>query len=139
MVVQEPSPYEVLGVARDADDAQIDRAADEALGDARWSVEQVRSAAQVLRDPARRLESDVRELPAPEPVDEAGLLLDPVAARPLPFPPRAPLDARDLRAVHRGELEAEHAEPPAPPAGFPGVPERFTADASVLPPIELPR
>ena len=139
MPVQEPSPYEVLGVARDADDAEIDRALDTALGDARWPAEQVRSAAGVLRDPARRLELDVRDLPAPEPVDEAGRLLAPVAARPLPFPPRAPLEPRDLLAVHRAELEAEYAEPPAPPAGFPGVPERFTADASVLPPIELPR
>jgi hypothetical protein len=139
MAVREPSPYEVLGVARDAGDAEIDQAVDTAVDEGPLPVEQVHAAAAVLRDPARRLEWDMQDLLPPEPVDEAGRLLDPVAAEPLPFPPRAPLDARDLLAVHRAELEAEYAEPPAPPAGFPGIPERFTVDMSVLPPIELPR
>ena len=139
MAVREPSPYEVLGIARDAGDEEIDRAVQAALTEGRLPLEDVRTAAAVLGDPVRRLELDVRDLQPPEPVDEAGRLLAEAAGQPLPFPPRAPLEARDLLAVHRAELEAEFAEPPAPPAGLPGTPERFAPDLSVLAPIELPR
>jgi len=139
MPLHESSPYEVLGVARDAGVEEIDRAVGAAIREGRLSAEQVDEAADLLRDPVRRLEFDVQQLPPPEPVDEAGRLLAPVLREPLPFPDRAPLAAGDLLAVHRGEVEADFADPPPPPAGFPGVPERFAADLSVLPPIELPR
>ena len=139
MPLLEPSPYELLGVARDAGGEEIDRAVDAALGEQRVPAGQVEAAAAVLRDPVRRLELDVQYLLPPEPVDEAGRLLAPAAAGPLPFAPRAPVEARDLLAVHRAEVAAEFAEPPAPPNVFPGVPDRFGPDASVLPPIELPR
>jgi len=139
MPLQEPSPYEVLGVARDAGPEQIDAASITAVRAGRFTIEEVDAAATLLRDPARRLELDVQHLLPPEPVDEAGRLLAPVLTEPLPFPERAPLAPRDLLAVHRGEIEAEFAEPPPPPAGFPGVPERFAVDLSVLPPIDLPR
>ena len=139
MPLQEPSPYEVLGIARDAGDEEIDRAVGAALRVGEVPAETVDAAAELLRNPARRLELDAQHLLPPEPVDEAGRLLAPLPEEPLPFPPRAPLAPGDLLAVHRGEVEAQFAEPPAPPAGFPGVPERFAADLSVLPPIELPR
>ena len=139
MPVQEPSPYEVLGIARDAGDAEIDRAVGAALREGRVPEAEIDAAATLLRNPARRLELDVLRLLPPEPVDEAARLLAPVLRDPLPFPERAPLVAGDLLAVHRGEVEAEFAEPSAPPAGFPGVPDRFAPDTSVLPPIELPR
>jgi len=139
MPLQEPSPYEVLGIARDADDDEIDRAVGAALREERIAPEQVDAASAVLRNPARRLELDAQYLLPPEPVDEADRLLAPLLDEPLPFPRRAPLAPGDLLAVHRGEVEAQFAQPPAPPAGFPAVPERFAADLSVLPPIELPR
>ena len=139
MPVQEPSPYEVLGIARDAGDEDIDRAVGAALREERATEAEIDAAATLLRSPARRLELDVLQLLPPEPVDEAARLLAPVLDEPLPYPERAPLVAGDLLAVHRGEVEADFAEPAAPPAGFPGVPERFAVDLSVLPPIELPR
>jgi hypothetical protein len=139
MPLQEPSPYEVLGIARDAADEEIDRAVGAALREERVPIDEVDAAAALLRNPARRLEADAQYLLPPEPVDEAGRLLAPLLDEPLPFPERAPIASRDLLAVHRAEVEAEFARPPAPPAGFPGVPERFGADLSVLPPIELPR
>jgi hypothetical protein len=139
MPLQEPSPYEVLGVARDADDDEIDRAVGAALREERIAAEVVDAAAAALRNPARRLELDAQHLLPPEPVDEAERLLAPLLDEPLPFPARAPLASGDLLAVHRGEVEAQFAQPPAPPAGFPGLPERFAPDLSVLPPIELPR
>jgi len=139
MPLQEPSPYEVLGIGRDADGDEIDRAVGAALREERMPPGDVDAAADLLRNPARRLELDAQHLLPPEPVDEAERLLAPLLDEPLPFPERAPLAPGDLLAVHRGEVEAEFAPPPAPPAGFPGVPERFAADMSVLPPIELPR
>ena len=139
MPLQEPSPYEVLGVGRDAGDEEIDQAVGAALRVGRIPAEEVDAAAEQLRSPARRLELDAQQLLPPEPVDEAGRLLAPLLDEPLPFPERAPLAPGDLLAVHRGEVEAQFAEPPAPPVGFPGIPERFAADLSVLPPIELPR
>lgn len=139
MPLSEPSPYEVLGLPRDADAAAVDDAVDAALAGDRLTPEQVEAAAAVLRDPARRLELDVQHLLPPEPVDEAAVLLAPVLDAQLPFPDRAAWSARELTAVHRRELEADYAPLPAPPAGFPGVPERFGADASVLPPFEPPR
>ena len=139
MPLQEPTPYEVLGIGRDADDDEIDRAVGAALREERLTPREIDAAADLLRNPARRLELDAQHLLPPEPVDEAERLLLPLLEAPLPFPERAPLAAGDLLAVHRGEVEAQFAPPPAPPAGFPGVPERFAADMSVLPPIELPR
>lgn len=139
MPLFDPSPYEVLGVPREAADADLDAAVEAAQADGRFTPEQVRAAAEVLRDPLRRLELDVQHLLPPEPVDGAAVLLAPVLEAPLPFPERAPLAVGDLTAVHRRELTAEFADPPPPPAGFPGVPERFQADASVLPPFEPPR
>lgn len=139
MPLQEPSPYEVLGLARDADAQEIDAASITAVRAGRFTIEEVDAAAELLRDPVRRLELDAQHLLPPEPVDEAGRLLAPVLSQPLPFPERAPLAAGDLLAVHRGELTAEFAAPAPPPAGFPGVPERFAVDLSLLPPIELPR
>jgi hypothetical protein len=139
MPLQEPSPYDVLGIVREADDDEIDRAVGAALREGRGEPEEIDAAAALLRDPARRLELDAQHLLPPEPVDEAGRLLAPLLDEPLPFPPRAPIGPADLLAVHRGELEAEFAPPPAPPAGHPGTPDRFAADLSVLPPIELPR
>jgi hypothetical protein len=139
MPLFDPSPYEVLGVARDAADADLDAAVEAADAGGRFTPEQVRAAAEVLRDPVRRLELDVQHLLPPEPVDEAAVLLAPVLEARLPFPDRPPVSVGDLTAVHRRELAAEFAEPPPPPAGFPAVPERFQADASVLPPFEPPR
>lgn len=147
MALFEPSPYEVLGLARDAGpdeldaavEAAVEAAAQAAAGRDGFSVEQLEAAAQVLRDPVRRLELDVQHLPPPEPVDEAAELLAPLLDAELPFPERAEVKAGDLTAVHRRELAADFAELPPPPAGFPGVPERFQADASVLPPFEPPR
>ena len=139
MPLQEPSPYAVLGIGRDAGDDEIDRAVGAALRIGRVPPEEVDAAADLLRDPARRLELDAQHLLPPEPVDEADRLLAPLLDAPLPFPERPALAPGDLLAVHRAEVEAEFAEPPAPPAGFPGVPDRFTVDMSVLPPIELPR
>jgi curved DNA-binding protein CbpA len=141
----EPSPYEVLGLARDAGPDELDAAVEAAVdgvaeaGRGGFSVEQVEAAAQVLSDPVRRLELDVQHLPPPEPVDEAAELLGPLLDAELPFPERAEVEAGDLTAVHRRELAADFAELPPPPAGFPGVPERFQADTSVLPPFEPPR
>ncbi|HWG25843.1 hypothetical protein [Actinospica sp.] len=142
MALFEPSPYEVLGLARDAGPDELDAALEAALEAAAGrdvTVERVEAAARVLRDPVRRLELDVQHLPPPEPVDEAAELLAPLLDAELPFPERAEVTAGDLTAVHRRELAADFAELPPPPAGFPGVPERFQADASVLPPFEPPR
>jgi hypothetical protein len=138
MAWPERSPYEVLGLARDAGPEQIDAALAAAI-EAGVPDEQARAAAEVLRDPVSRLELDVRHLLPPEPVDAAAGLLEPVLEAQLPFPERAELTVRDLTAVHRRELAADYAELPPPPAGFPAVPERFGADATVLPPLEPPR
>lgn len=139
MPLWEPSPYEVLGLARDAGPDGLDDAVEAATEVGRFTPEQVQAAAEALRDPARRLELDVQQLLPPEPVDEAAVLLAPVLDAQLPFPERPEWAARDLTALHRRELEADFAEPPPPPTGFPGVPERFQADLSVLPPFEPPR
>ena len=139
MPLWEPTAYEVLGLARDADAALVEDAVTAALEAGRYTPEQVEAAAGVLRDPARRLEADVRFLLPPEPVEQAGVLLGPVLGEQLPFPERAAWSVRDLTAVHRRELEADFAPLPAPPAGFPGIPERFGPDVSVLPPFEPPR
>ncbi|HET9168224.1 MAG TPA: hypothetical protein VFN97_02275 [Actinospica sp.] len=135
----DPTPYEVLSLPRDADASAVDAAVDAALADGRYAAEQVEEAGAVLRDPARRLELDVQHLLPPEPVDEAATLLTPASEARLPFPEPPAWSARELTALHRRELEAQFAELPAPPAGFPGVPERFGPDASVLPPFEPPR
>jgi hypothetical protein len=139
MPLSDPSPYEVLDLPRDADASRVDAAVEAARETAQYSDAQIDAAAAVLRDPARRLELDVQHLLPPEPVDEAGVLLAPVLDAQLPFPARPVWGPRELTAVHRRELEADHAQLPAPPAGFPGVPERFAADTSVLPPFEPPR
>jgi hypothetical protein len=139
MPLWEPSPYEVLDLARDAGPEALDAAVAAATEAGRFAPEQIEQAAEVLRDPVRRLELDVQHLLPPEPVEEAGVLLAPVLEAQLPFPERPGVTARDLTALYRRELEADFAELPPPPAGFPGVPERFGVDVSVLPPFEPPR
>lgn len=139
MPLFEPTPYEVLGLARDADADAVDEAVERAVGEGRYPPEQVRAAAGVLRDPARRLELDVQFLLPPEPVPAAEELLEPHLGRPLPFPEPPAWSARDLTGLYRRELEADFAPLPAPPAGLPGVPERFGPDHGVLPPFEPPR
>jgi hypothetical protein len=139
MPLWEPSPYEVLDLARDAGPDELDPAAEAAAEAGRFTPAQVEAAVAVLRDPVRRLELDVQQLLPPEPVDEAGVLLAPVLEAQLPFPERAEVATRDVTALHRRELEADFADVPPPPAGFPGVPERFGVDVSVLPPLEPPR
>ena len=139
MPLHEPSPYQVLGVARDAGVREINLAVAPAVRAGRFNRQQINEAAALLRNPARRLELDVQQVLPPDPVDAVGALLAPVLEQPPPLPDRPPLTAPDLLAVHRGEFEAEYAAPPPPPAQAPPVPGRFTPGLSLLPPIEVPR
>lgn len=139
MPLQEPSPYVVLGVAGNAGVREINTAVGPAIRAGRFTRQQINEAAALLRNPARRLELDVQQPLPPDPVEEVAGLLASVLAEPLPLPERPPLGARDLLAVHRGELEAEFAPPPPPPAGPPPAPARFAPDSALLPPIEVPR
>jgi len=139
MPLHEPSPYEVLGVARDAGMREINLAVAPAVRAARYTRQQINEAAALLRNPARRLEVDVQQVLPPDPVDAVGSLLAPVLEQPPPLPDRAPLGARDLLAVHRGEIEAEFTAPPPPPGQAPPTPQRFAPGLSLLPPIEVPR
>ena len=138
MPLHEPSPYEVLAVAGDAGMREINLAVGPAVRAGRFTRQQINEAAALLRNPARRLEIDVQRLLPPDPVDSVAGLLAPVLDEPSPLPARDPLTARDLLAVHRAELEAEHTAPPPGP-GLPPTPARFTPELSLLPPIEVPR
>lgn len=140
MPLHEPSPYVVLGLARDAGVREINMAVGPAVRAGRFTRQQINEAAALLRNPARRLELDVQQPLPPDPVAEVAAVLGPVAEEPLPLPERDPLTARALLAVHRGEIRAEFADPPAAPAHLPKDPKRFLPDsASLLPPIEVPR
>jgi hypothetical protein len=139
MPLHEPSPYEVLGVAGDAGVREINLAVGPAVRAGRFTRQQINEAAALLRNPARRLELDAQRVLAPDPVDSLAALLAPVLDQPLPDPPRDPLSARDLLAVHRAEIEAEYASPPPAPGQAPPPPARFAPDVSLLPPIEVPR
>ncbi|MFJ2576867.1 hypothetical protein [Kitasatospora aureofaciens] len=140
MPLHEPSPYEVLGVPPTAGVREINLAVGPAMRAARYTRQQIQDAAALLRNPDKRLESDLQQPLPPEPVDQAVGLLAPVLADPLLVVDRPQLPpAASFLAVHRAELAADFAEPaPAGADPEPPVPARFAADLSVLPQIEVP-
>jgi len=97
-----------------------------------------REAAVVKEDPWTGL--DLRQAPAPAPVDNVLDLLAPVLERPLLVVEQPGLpDAADVVALHRSELEADFVEPPVVAAGAePAIPPRYGPGLSVLPHIEFP-
>ncbi|MFD8756728.1 hypothetical protein ACFV0O_37995 [Kitasatospora sp. NPDC059577] len=140
MPLPEPSPYEVLGIPLTAGVREINLAVGPAMRAGRHTRQQIQEAAALLRNPDRRLESDLQQPLPPEPVDQAAELLAPALAEPLLVierPPLPPVPA--LLVLHRAELAADFAEP-APGGGDPEppVPARYAADLSVLPQIEVP-
>ncbi|WP_371501211.1 hypothetical protein OG871_30495 [Kitasatospora sp. NBC_00374] len=140
MPLHEPSPYEVLGIPLTAGVREINLAVGPAMRAGRHSRQQIQEAAALLRNPDRRLELDVQQQLPPDPVEGVAELLAPALAEPLlVVGPSEPPSAERLLVLHRGELAADFADPA--PAGVdpePPVPERFAADLSVLPPIEIP-
>ncbi|MFD8080416.1 hypothetical protein ACFV4F_01780 [Kitasatospora sp. NPDC059722] len=140
MPLEEPSPYEILGVPPTASAREILLAVGPATKSGRHTRQQVQEAAALLRNPDKRLELDLQQPLPPEPVDRAAGLLAPALADPLLVVERPqPPPAASFLALHRAELAADFAEP-APPgtAPEPPVPARFAADLSVLPQIEVP-
>lgn len=140
MPLHEPSPYEVLGVPPTAGAREINLAVGPAMRAGRHSRREIQEAAALLRNPDRRLETDVQQLLPAEPVDGAAELLEPALAAPLLLIERPALPpAASFLVLHREELAADFAEPPDADTGpEPPVPARFAADLSVLPPIEIP-
>ncbi|MDH6707290.1 hypothetical protein P3T27_004027 [Kitasatospora sp. MAA19] len=140
MPLHEPSPYEVLGVALTAGVREINLAVGPAMRAGRYTRQQIQDAAALLRNPDRRLESDLQRPLPPEPVDQAADLLAPALAEPLLVIERPPLPpAASLLALHRAESAADFAEPaPGGADPEPPVPARYAADLSVLPQIEVP-
>ncbi|MEV7025412.1 hypothetical protein [Kitasatospora sp. NPDC093558] len=140
MPLEEPSPYEILGVPLTAGAREILLAVGPAMRTGRYTRQQVQLASDALRNPDKRLELDLHQPLPPEPVDRAAGLLAPALADPLlaverPQPP----PAASFLALHRAELAVDFAEPaPAGTAPEPPVPARFAADLSVLPQIEVP-
>ncbi|MFE6052937.1 hypothetical protein ACFQ6N_19445 [Kitasatospora sp. NPDC056446] len=140
MPLPEPSPYEVLGIPLTAGVREINLAVGPATRAGRYTRQQIQEAAALLRNPDRRLESDLQQPLPPEPVGQAAELLAPALAEPLLVIERPPLPyAPAVLALHRAELAADFAEPaPGGADPEPPVPARYAADLSVLPQIEVP-
>ncbi|HSA53046.1 MAG TPA: hypothetical protein VLH10_23420 [Yinghuangia sp.] len=139
----DPSPYVVLGLPPDATVKDVNAAVARAVRAGRFTRQQINAAAVLLRNPARRLEADVRRhLPRPPAADVTAELAE--AARepllPTPVPGQLP-DPGTLVVLRHAETAADWEDPPAldTSAQRPDTPEEFRPDpALLLPPLPLP-
>ncbi|WP_406280631.1 hypothetical protein [Embleya sp. NBC_00896] len=139
MPASERSPYDVLGITPAATPPDVHAAYESALAAATGPAEReaCTTAYLHLRNTSRRLGADILEFAAPDSATTAREAFAGVADEPFLAPDAPPPAIPALVVLRRGDTSGDHREPP-PTKGTFAIPDRFTATADVLPPVDIP-